>query len=74
MMKSKRQHRIPLARLEIFTAMLHPTESAWSSQTFVSYHITIWCQICASWGWSQHGPPKQWYPTTLLYGVRYYTL
>jgi hypothetical protein len=23
----------------------------------------------SSWRWRQHGPPKRWYPTTMLYGA-----
>jgi len=24
----------------------------------------IWVLTCSPWRWRQHGPPKQWYPTT----------
>jgi hypothetical protein len=41
-------------------------EAAWSSETLVSYHITLWRHI---WRWRQQDTPKHWYPTTLLHSV-----
>jgi hypothetical protein len=44
-------------------------EAVWSSETLVSCHYKVpgWS---GPWRLKKHDPPKPWYPTTTLHGVR----
>jgi len=43
-------------------------ESAWTSETLVSYNTTLHHDP-EDWRWRQHEPLKHWYPTTTLHGI-----
>jgi hypothetical protein len=68
--------------LNLYPSPTHFTlkmKAAWASETFYltsSLHgvitqetatwISIQARITSPWKWRQDGPPKRWYPTTML--------